>query len=68
VLEDASGHLLGIEVKATATVEKRDLRGLETLAEAAGSRFVRGIVLYTGDAVVPFGKELRALPISHLWA
>lgn len=68
VLEDAAGNLLGIEVKAAATVERRDFRGLETLAEVAGSRFVRGIVLYTGDAVVPFGKELRALPISHLWA
>jgi predicted AAA+ superfamily ATPase len=67
VLEDASGQLVGIEVKAGATVEKRDFRGLETLAEAVGSRFVRGFVLYTGDAVVPFSKELRALPIAQLW-
>ena len=68
VLEDASGHLVGIEVKASATIEKRDFRGLEVLAELAGTRFVRGIVLYTGEAAVPFGKEMRAIPINHLWA
>lgn len=68
VLEDASGQVVGIEVKASATVEKRDFRGLEGLAAALGSRFVRGVVLYLGDASVPFGKEFRALPISGLWA
>ena len=68
VLEDASGRLVGIEVKAGATVEKRDFRGLEVLADAVGDRFVRGLVLYTGQTSVPFGKELRALPIAQLWA
>jgi len=68
VLEDASGQLVGIEVKAGATVEKRDFRGLEILAEAVDNRFMRGFVLYTGDTVVPFGKKLLALPIGHLWA
>jgi uncharacterized protein len=67
VLEDASGRLVGIEVKAGATVEKRDFRGLETLAAAVGDRFVRGVVLYTGEVPVPFAKRLQAIPIHHLW-
>ena len=68
VLEDASGQLVGIEVKAGATVERHDFRGLETMAAAVGKRFVRGVVLYTGNVAVPFGERLHALPIHCLWA
>jgi len=32
-----------------------------------GKRFLRGIILYTGDQVVPFGSNLYALPVSALW-
>ena len=34
---------------------------------ATGSRFATGVVLYDGDAIVPFGKDLYAIPISSLW-
>lgn len=67
VLEDRAGRLVGVEVKCAASLQKRDFRGLEALADIAGSRFVRGIVLYTGAAVVPFGGKLHALPVSQLW-
>jgi uncharacterized protein len=67
VLEDASGRLVGIEVKAGATVERRDFRGLEAFAAAVGDRFVRGIVVYTGEISVPFANRLHAIPIHHLW-
>ena len=33
----------------------------------AGDRFVRGVVLCTGTSVVPFGRNLHALPVSQLW-
>ena len=68
VLEDASGQLVGIEVKAGATVQRRDFRGLETLAAAAKDRFVRGVVLYSGDQMVPFGERFHAVPIPCLWS
>jgi predicted AAA+ superfamily ATPase len=68
VLERPDGLLLGIEVKAGATVETRDLRGLRALADAAGDRFARGIVLYTGTSVVPFGDRVAAVPLSVLWS
>lgn len=67
VLEDGAGRLVGIEVKASATVDKHDLAGLKALAELTGDRFVRGVVLYTGSDVVPFGKTLYALPLAQLW-
>ena len=67
VLEDRSGNLAGIEVKASATVHAHDFKGLRTLAETAGKRFRRGIVLYTGPESVPFSEVLTALPVQCLW-
>jgi hypothetical protein len=67
VLEDAAGGVVGIEVKAAATVAQMDFKGLRTLAAAAGKRFHRGVVLHTGPEVIPFAADLHALPISTLW-
>ena len=67
VLERRSGALVGIEVKSSATVTSTDFKGLRALADAAGRRFHRGIVLYTGAEVVPFGQRLHAVPIEALW-
>ncbi len=68
VLENgAAGSLVGIEVKASATVTKKDFSGLHTLAEDAGDRFKQGVILYTGEQTVSFGKNMVAFPISSLW-
>ena len=66
-MENAAGRVVGVEVKASATVGARDFRGLRALAEASGDRFRRGIVVYTGKTAVPFGENLHALPVSSLW-
>lgn len=67
VLEDRSGRIVGIEVKASATVRADDLRGLRRLAERVPARWTRGILFYLGQNVVPFGERTVALPISALW-
>lgn len=67
VLEDSGGRIVGIEVKAAATVTSADFSGLRMLADACGKRFVMGLVLYDHDALVPFGERLFAAPISTLW-
>lgn len=67
VLEDRAGDLVGVEVKSAATVSPSDFNGLRKLKELTGKRFKRGVVLYTGTAVVPFYEELWALPIQCLW-
>lgn len=67
VLEDRTGLVVGVEVKATRAVSERTFTGLRDLAQAAGDRFVRGIVLYAGSSVVPFGERLHAVPCSALW-
>ena len=67
VLEDGTGRLAGVEVKAAATVHERDLRGLRKFGESAGTRFAAGVVLYDGSATVRFGESLFAVPLRHLW-
>ena len=67
VLEHLSGTVAGVEVKASATVRSSDFRGLRKLKNALGRRFMRGVVLYDGEAALPFGERLHALPISRLW-
>ena len=66
VLEDEAGRLVGIEVKASATVTRKDFSGIEVFAELVGPRFLRGLVLYRGNQTVPFGKNLFAIPVSAL--
>ena len=52
---------------SSATVTSHRFNGLRALAELTGSRFRRGVVLYTGSAAVPFGPKLVAMPVSSLW-
>ncbi len=67
LLEDRAGNLAGVEVKSSSTVGEKDFRGLQTLADATGERFRRGVVLYTGKETVPFGERMHAVPASSLW-
>lgn len=65
VLEAPDGRVVGIETKASATVRASDFRGMKTLRELPS--FHRGVVLYSGDGIVPFGDDLFAVPFSALW-
>ncbi|MEV4350529.1 DUF4143 domain-containing protein [Actinoplanes sp. NPDC049596] len=67
VLENRSGQVVGIEVKAASTVGPDDFRGLRRLAGRLGGDFVAAVVLYTGTSTLPFGDRLRAVPVSALW-
>lgn len=68
VIEDRRGRVIGIEVKASATVRPQDFRGLRQLQEAVGERFVRGLVLHDHDRVTPISEKLQAAPLSVLWS
>jgi predicted AAA+ superfamily ATPase len=68
VLENRHGELLGIEVKAAATISNKDFNGLRQLREVTPQQFKRGVVFYTGEKVVPFDEQLVAVPISLFWS
>lgn len=69
VLEDSYRRVYGIEIKSAATLYNKDFKGLKKLAELAGDRFRKGIVLYSGSQVLGGfgGKNLQAVPLSALW-
>jgi predicted AAA+ superfamily ATPase len=67
LLEDPSGRVAGVEVKMGSTVQEKDVRSLRDLADALGPRFVRGVLLYTGERAVPFSEKIFALPVQTLW-
>jgi len=68
VLEDAQGRIVGLEIRATATPSQADFAGLRYLQTLTGDRFVRGVVLHLGEAALPFGDRLEALPVAALWS
>jgi predicted AAA+ superfamily ATPase len=67
VLERGASAVAGVEVKAAASVNEGDFRGLRKLRAAAGKRFVAGVVLYDGGASIRFGDGLFAVPVGALW-
>lgn len=68
VLENRRGEIVGIEVKASATVSSGDFSGMQKLANACGKKFIQGLVLYDHDQVVPFADNMFAAPLSSLWS
>lgn len=67
VIEDTRGRVVGVEVKAAATVTGADFKGLRQLQDACGEKFACGLVLYDHTATVVFGDRLYAAPLSVLW-
>lgn len=67
IAENAAGQLVGVEVKAAATVNGNDLRGLRKLATLAGEQFKLGVLLYDGAETLPLGDGIWAAPLSTLW-
>ena len=64
---EADRLVAGVEVKAAATVNDSDLRGLRKLQSVAGKRFGARVVLYDGRATINFGNALFAVPVRRLW-
>jgi len=67
ILESSDGRVVGVEVKASATLGRADFRWLELLRDKLGRRFVGGVVLYLGNSPHAWGDRLAGLPLSALW-
>jgi predicted AAA+ superfamily ATPase len=63
---EGNSRVVGIEVRSTQTATAEDFKGLKALAELAGRRFHRGLVLYFGHQAVA-GSNLEAIPLTALW-
>ena len=49
VLDTPDQSVVGIEIKASASLNQGDFDGLRELRGAAGQAFTRGVVLHTGE-------------------
>ncbi len=71
VIANSLGRLVGIEVKAKASIQGRDAAGLNRLAQQAGERFLGGVILYDGANAVPMAsaadRPIWAMPLASLW-
>lgn len=67
VLEGGDGRIAAVEVKASRSVDGGDFRRFEALRETLGARFIRGVVLYSGERALSFGDRFEAWPVSVLW-
>ncbi len=56
-------ELIAIEVKFSRKVSKNDFKHIIDLKKASRKR-VKGFVIYTGERILPFGKDLYALPVG----
>lgn len=63
VVEDRAGRVVGIEVKAAATLGGHDIRGLQALADAVGKKWV------AASCSMPAQRSFHSQPISteFLW-
>lgn len=67
VFERADGSVVAIEIKKSESVNMNDFNGIQTFAALTGKDFIGGVVMYSGKEVVPFGKNLWAVPFHLLW-
>jgi 2-dehydro-3-deoxygluconokinase len=71
VIANGIGQVVGVEVKASASLHSGHAAGLHRLASQAGERFLGGVILYDGIQSVPLapaaGRPIWALPLSSLW-
>ena len=71
VIANGLAQLVGVEIKASASVQGGHLAGLRRLAAHAGDRFLGGVILYDGIQSLPMGsvagRPIWALPLASLW-
>jgi uncharacterized protein len=66
ILEARNGRKIGIEVKAASSLNPKDWKHLVSLQEKV-SDVILCIVFYTGEQVIPLGKNIWAIPINQMW-
>lgn len=70
ILAESDRRIIGFEMKASTTVDAKDFQHLRWFREEGpgAGRSVVGIVIYMGEAVLTFGENLFALPLSMFWS
>lgn len=67
VVERNNGDVIAIEVKASSSIKTADIKGILEFQSITQDKFKKGIILYTGEEIVPFGNKIWAMPVDLLW-
>jgi hypothetical protein len=62
------GRVVGIEVKATASPDLDDARGLRWLADRVGERWLQGIIVCLVREPVRLTADVTAMPVPAVWS
>lgn len=68
IVANSRSELLGIEVKAAGRVGKDDFKHLKWFAANLAKSPFTGVVLYSGNDILPFGEGFYAVPLASLGA
>ncbi len=68
IVSNSRNELLGIEVKTGGRVGKEDFKHLKWFAANIAKGTFTGIVLYSGNDILPFGDGLYAVPLATIGA
>ncbi|MGO6694943.1 ATP-binding protein [Rhizobium johnstonii] len=70
IIAEADGTIVGFEMKTSTVVEENDFRHLRWFRDDGPGKTwsVIGIVVYMGERLLSFGKNMYALPLSAFWS
>lgn len=69
LIERDDHSFLAMEIKSGLTIDKSDFKHIKWFAEnLAKDKSVVGIILYSGENIIPFGGNLWAIPFHCLWS
>lgn len=68
LIERDDQHRLAIEIKSGISIKKSDFKHIEWFRDNLSKDTpVIGVILYAGDDILPFGKNLWAVPFDCMW-
>lgn len=70
IIAEADRTIVGFEMKSSTMVEESDFKHLRWFKEDGPGKTwnVIGIVVYMGDRLLSFGRNMFALPLSAFWS
>jgi len=61
--------MLGLEIKSGTNIGKKDFKHMKWFKEnLTNNNSFTGIILYSGEQIAPFGKNMYAVPFGMLFA
>ena len=68
IIENDNGDMVAVEVKGGSRVTKDDFNNIVWFKEnLAKEKKFKGVILYSDEDTITFGKDLIATPIANLW-